>query len=231
MNRDRLKLYDHIIVTKNNLLKGVVSVQNLLDTMTRIRLELARGANPLTGLPGNISIEQELLKRATECPIFSVVYFDLDNFKIYNDKYGFENGDKVILFTSKLLNSVINKYGSEKDFLGHIGGDDFIMVTERERTDALCKRIIRYFDRLIKSFYLPEDRKEGRIPGYDREGRAKWFPFISVSMAVIECEGSEKADLKTLSEKAAQLKCYAKTIPGSVYVRDRRGRVGLTDSG
>ncbi|MCG9969733.1 EAL domain-containing protein [Pelotomaculum terephthalicicum JT] len=230
MNRDRIKIYDYIIVTKNNLLKGVVSVQNLLDTMTRIRLELARGANPLTGLPGNIAIEQELLKRATESSTFSIVYFDLDNFKIYNDKYGFENGDKVILFTSKLLSSVINKYGSEKDFLGHIGGDDFVLVTDRERTDTLCKRIIKYFDRLIKSYYLPEDRKEGRIPGHDRNGLAKWFPFISVSMAVIECEGGEKADLKTLSEKVAQLKCYAKSIPGSVYVRDRRSRVGFTES-
>jgi len=225
MNRDRVKLYDYIIVTKNNLLKGVVSVQNLLDTMTRIRLELARGANPLTGLPGNIAIEQELIRRKTESPLFSVVYIDLDNFKVYNDKYGFERGDNVILFTSKLLSSVINKYGSGREFLGHIGGDDFILVTERECTEALCKRIIKYFDRMIKSYYGPEDREKGGILGYDREGMEKWFPFMSISMAIIECGEGEITDLKVLSEKAAQLKCYAKSIPGSVYVRDRRNRV------
>ncbi|OPY58369.1 MAG: Phytochrome-like protein cph2 [Pelotomaculum sp. PtaU1.Bin035] len=224
MNRDKVKLYDYIIVTKNNLIKGVVSVQTLLDNMTRIRLELARGANPLTGLPGNIAIEQELLRRTAENMLYSIVYIDLDNFKIYNDKYGFENGDNVILFTSKLLSSVINKYGDEKDFLGHIGGDDFILITGRGRADTLCERVIKYFDRLIKSFYAPEDRKEGRIFGRDREGREKWFPFMSISMAIIECGEGETTDLRILSEKAAQVKCYAKSIPGSVYVYDRRNR-------
>lgn len=228
MNRDKLKLYDYIIITKDQLFKGVVSVQTILDTMTRIRLEMARGANPLTGLPGNIAIEQELLRRVSEGVPFSVIYMDLDYFKSYNDKYGFESGDRVILFTSRLLNGILRKYGGEKDFLGHIGGDDFIVISEKERTDALCKRIIKYFDRLIKSFYAPEDQKEGRIFGYDREGREKWFPFISISMAVIECGEGEMVDFKTISEKSAQLKRFAKSIPGSVYVRDRRSRENLT---
>ncbi|MCL6479986.1 MAG: EAL domain-containing protein [Peptococcaceae bacterium] len=230
MNRDKIKLYDYIIVTGKQLFKGVVSVQTLLDTMTRIRLEMARGANPLTGLPGNIAIEQELLRRTSESRPFSIIYTDLDYFKSYNDRYGFESGDRVILFTSRLLNGVLRKYGREKDFLGHIGGDDFIAVTEKEYADALCKRIIRYFDRLIKSFYAPEDRREGRISGYDREGRERWFPFISISMAVIECGEGEMLDLKTISEKAAQLKRFAKSIPGSVYVRDRRNREKLTQN-
>lgn len=228
MNRDKLKLYDLIVVTKNQLFRGVVSVQTILDTMTRIRLEMARGANPLTGLPGNISIEQELLRRTSECLPFSVIYVDLDHFKSYNDKYGFESGDRVILFASSLFNSVLRKYGGEKDFLGHIGGDDFIIITGKERSDVLCKRIIKYFDRLIKPFYEPADRKEGRIFGYDREGQEKWFPFISISMAVIECGEGELADLKVISEKAAQLKRFAKSIPGSAYVRDRRSRENLT---
>jgi len=230
MNRDKLKLYDLIVITKSQLFRGVVSVQTILDTMTRIRLEMARGANPLTGLPGNISIEQELLRRTAESLPFSVIYVDLDHFKSYNDKYGFESGDRVILFASSLLKSVLRKYGGEKDFLGHIGGDDFIIITGKERSDVLCKRIIKYFDRLIKPFYEPADRKEGRIFGYDREGQEKWFPFISISMAVIECGEGELADLKVISEKAAQLKRFAKSIPGSVYVRDRRSRENLTQN-
>jgi len=123
------------------------------------------------------------------------------------------------------LSSIINKYGGERDFLGHIGGDDFILIIESEYTDVLCKRIIKYFDRLIKSYYEPEDRMKGGIIGHDREGLVKWFPFISLSMAVIEC-GEETTNLKALAEKAAQLKCFAKSIPGSVYVRDRRSRFG-----
>ncbi|MCL6559995.1 MAG: EAL domain-containing protein, partial [Firmicutes bacterium] len=220
MNRDKTKLYDYIIVTKNQLLNGVVSVQTILDTMTRNRLEIARGTNPLTGLPGNIAIEQELLRRAYESLAFSVIYLDLDHFKSYNDKYGFESGDRVLLFTSSLLDSVLRKYGGDKDFLGHIGGDDFIIVTGKERADVLCQRIIKYFDRLIKSFYAPEERKKGKILGYDREGTEKWFPFISISIAVIEQGEGEAADLKAISEKAAKLKRFAKSISGSVYVRD-----------
>ncbi|WP_243113789.1 diguanylate cyclase [Desulfofundulus salinus] len=137
MNRDRLKLYDYIVVTRNQMFKGVVSVQTLLDTMTRIRLEMARGANPLTGLPGNIAIEQELSRRAREDEDCAVIYLDLDHFKSYNDRYGFESGDQVILFTAALLSSVVKKFGAKNDFIGHIGGDDFIIITVPEKAEIL----------------------------------------------------------------------------------------------
>lgn len=225
MNREKLKLYDYIIVTKNQHLKGVVSVQMLLDTMTKIRLEMARGSNPLTGLPGNIAIEQEILKRARENDVFTVIYLDLDYFKAYNDKYGFENGDRVLLFIANLLNSVLKKYSSETDFIGHIGGDDFIVVTSPQKSDMICEKIARYFDRLIRTFYTNEDRVSGKIKGCDRSGNEACFPLMSISMAVIDCGGCDGLDdPKKISEKAAQLKYYAKSIPGSVYVKDRRAR-------
>lgn len=222
MSRDKTKLYDYIIVTKNKNLHGVVSVQTLLDTMTKIRLETAKGANPLTGLPGNIAIEQELYRLINEKVRFNIIYIDLDHFKSYNDRYGFERGDRVILFTSRLLNSVLQKFGGEKSFLSHIGGDDFVIIMEKEQTDQVCNKIVKYFDRLIKSFYDEGDRKKGNILGLDREGKEKLFPIMSVSIAVIECEEGTKTSLKSISEKAAQLKRYAKSIPGSIVVKDRR---------
>lgn len=222
MSREKTKLYDYIIVIKNKTLQGVVSVQTLLDTMTKIRLETAKGANPLTGLPGNIALEQELCRLISEDAEFSIVYIDIDNFKSYNDRYGFGRGDRVILFTSRLLNSVLRKYGGQKSFLSHIGGDDFVIILHNEQTDEACHRFIKYFDRLIKSYYDEADRTRGKIQGFDRENKEKYFPLMSVSIAFIECNKDTKCSMKIISEKAAQLKRYAKSIPGSIVVKDRR---------
>jgi len=139
------------------------------------------------------------------------------------------------MFTAKLLTSVIHKYSHrEKDFVGHIGGDDFVLiVTDTEKVDLVCSRTIRYFDRLIKRYYDPEARRQGGIYGYPRgecgEGscQARLFPFISISMAIIDIEKAKGTDLRSISEKAAQLKCYAKSIPSSAFVRDRRGEMAL----
>jgi EAL domain-containing protein (putative c-di-GMP-specific phosphodiesterase class I)/GGDEF domain-containing protein len=222
MNREKLNLYDNIIVTGGQLLKGVVSVQTLLDQMTRIRVETAKGANPLTGLPGNISIEQELYRRHDENVPFSIIFVDLDFFKSFNDKYGFEEGDRIILFTANLLRSAMKKYATNGSFLGHIGGDDFILFVNHDDIDVLCRRYIRYFDHLIRKFYDPEDLKDGKLLGRDRDGNEKWIPVISVSIAVLDVTDGAGIDLKDISAKVAQLKKYAKSLPGSVYVRDRR---------
>jgi len=222
MEREKAKLYDSVVVVKNRIFRGLVSVQSLLDAMTRIRLEMARGANPLTGLPGNNAIEQEFFRRSAAGVPFCLIYLDLDNFKAYNDRFGFENGDRVLLFTARLLLKVVQKYGDEKDFLGHVGGDDFVLITAPPGADEICRRTVRYFDRLIPSFYPPEDRKNGRIPGIGRDGRKQWFPFVSASMALLDCGAGGTTRIGTVSEKAGQLKRFAKSIPGSVYVRDRR---------
>jgi len=223
MNRSKMKLYDSIIVTSDEqLLQGIVSVQTLLDTMTRIRLELAKGANPLTGLPGNIAIEQEHLRYAKNDKSFSIIFIDLDNFKSYNDQYGFEKGDSVLLYTANLLKCGLKEYGDDDAFLGHIGGDDFIIFTAEDAVDSLCRFLIEHFDAGIKDLYSPEDREAGGIMAHDRSGQERWFPFISVSMAVLDCTAETGKDMKEISGKVAQLKQYAKSKPGSVYVRDRR---------
>ncbi len=178
----------------------------------------------MTGLPDSVAIEQELHRLINDNVRFSIIYIDLDYFKSYNDRYGFERGDRVILFTSRLLNSVLQKFGGEKTFLSHIIGDDFVIIIEKEQTDKVCDMFLRYFDRLIKSFYDEGDRGKDGILSFDREGMEKLFPFVSVSMAVIECEEDTTASLKSISEKAAQLKRYAKSISGSIVVKDRRNR-------
>jgi len=222
MNRNKMKLYDNIVVTGNGFIQGIVSVQTLLDTMTRIRLELAKGANPLTGLPGNIAIEQEHQRCVRNGNCCSIIFIDLDNFKSYNDKYGFEKGDTVILYTADLLKDGLRKYGSQDDFLGHIGGDDFIIFTTEDNVDPLCRFLIEHFDEGIKELYSAEDRDAGGIMAHDRSGQERWFPFISVSMAVLDCTVDSDKDMKEISGNAVQLKQYAKSLPGSVYVRDRR---------
>ncbi|AEG59043.1 EAL domain-containing protein [Desulforamulus ruminis] len=220
MSRDKLKLYDDIVITRDTSLYGVVSVQTLLDTMTKIRMEVAKGANPLTGLPGNLTIEGELNNRLTENSPFVCIYMDLDHFKSYNDRYGFENGDRLLLLAARLLTSVVRKFGSATDFIGHIGGDDFVILTHKDKADNLCQQYIRYFDRLVKSLYSAEDRVIGGFYGRDRQGQETWFPFVSVSLAIVECASHCSAE--GLAETAAQLKKYAKSKIGSVYVRDRR---------
>lgn len=222
MGRVPDKLYDLVVVVREGRLLGVVSVQAILDVLARIKLEIARGANPLTGLPGNRAIESELQKLAAAGWPWEIVYVDLDNFKAFNDKYGFDRGDQVILFTARLLSSVLRKYGGEY-FLGHIGGDDFLFALAPAYTAQVCEKFIRYFDRLIGRFYDAKDRAEGGIWGCDRRGEWHKFPFITVSLAVLGKENLECcADLRFVAEKAAQLKKYAKSVPQSIWVRDRR---------
>jgi diguanylate cyclase (GGDEF)-like protein len=225
MNRERLKHNDYIVVESGDRLKGVVSVQTILDALTKVRLEMAKGSNPLTGLPGNNAFEQEIFRRRGSGKAFSFIFVDLDHFKTYNDKYGFERGDQVLLFAARLMRSVLNKYGSGKDFLGHIGGDDYYLFTERDEAEMLCGKTIRYFDRLIRELYDAEDRQEGKVLAEDREGNEKWFPFVSLSMVIIDIDPEETLDLTKTFQALVDLKRYAKSIPGSKFVRDRRKRV------
>lgn len=224
MSREKSNVYDNIIITRNGQYIGVVTVQNLINSLTRIQLEFAKGANPLTGLPGNNAIEEALSERLTGNKPFVLVYVDLDYFKSYNDRYGFDNGDRLLLFTSKIVTGVIRKYGEGDDFIGHLGGDDFVMITSPARVDLICTRLIKYFDRLVRGYYPLEDRLNGGVTGRDRDGRERWFPFVSVSMSLVECFNSLEYNLSTISRKAAELKRFAKSLPGSVYVRDRRSQ-------
>ncbi|MDI6711509.1 MAG: EAL domain-containing protein [Bacillota bacterium] len=222
MNREKPKLYDYVIVTRDGSLAGVVSVQKMLDFITRWQIELAKGANPLTGLPGNIAIEREIEIRGGRGESFSLAYADLDHFKSYNDRYGFENGDRLLLLVARLITRAIRRYGRPSDFAGHIGGDDFVIISTPERIERICQAVVRCFKRLVKDFYRDEDRRRGAVHAPDRDGRVKEFPLVAISMGIIDCAGA--CDARAVAERAAEVKRYAKTVPGSKYVRDRRGQ-------
>lgn len=222
MSREKSKIYDNIIVTRNGRYAGIITVQNLMNSLTRSQLEFARGANPLTGMPGNNAIEEEINARLTGEKPFVLVYVDLDNFKSYNDRYGFESGDHLLLFTSKILSGVCRKCGSPEDFVGHLGGDDFVLITSNDRVEEICRKTIRYFDRLVPAYYPVEDRVKKGVKGMDRDGRDCWFPFVSVSMALVEVNSGLAHTINSISREATGLKKYAKSLEGSVYVRERR---------
>ena len=219
MNRRQENLYDDLLVTENNILVGTVSVQKLLDSITRIQVELAKGANPLTGLPGNVAIEEELTRRCRLGNACSVIYADLDRFKAYNDTYGFEKGDRIILLLADILLHTSKKYGVGGCFVGHIGGDDLIVICYPEAAEKICSVSVQLFERLVKRCFYPADRAKGKFFGQDRNGSQMWLPLVSVSMAVVDC--TDEKSYRTLAERAAYMKKYAKSLPGNVYVFDQ----------
>lgn len=186
------------------------------------RTKSALDANPLTKLPGNISIANEITTRIEQDQPFAVCYIDLDKFKSLNDKYGFSRGDEVIGQTAKILIEAVQKEGNKDDFIGHEGGDDFVVVTTPEKADRLCRAVISAFDHIAPSFYNEEDRKKGFIMGQDRQGKRMKIHFITVSIGVVTTEERKLVHVAEVSEIGAELKKYAKSLPGSNFVKERR---------
>lgn len=223
MARSEEKLYDLVIVIKEGIYFGTVSIINLLKCLTSLQIRSAANANPLTGLAGNLLIEEKLRTLVDTQDPFAILYIDLDNFKAFNDKYGFEHGDKVLLLTANLLNSCISDQSDQlPDFLGHIGGDDFVIITRPEKAKSLCEAFIRRFDEEIRTMYPPADLKIGYITVPDRKGREENYPIMTVSIAVVDNIERQFENYLEIGEIAAQLKKKAKQLPGSVWVGDRR---------
>ena len=197
------------------------------ELLARIRMILRRSsrdldANPLTRLPGNVSILEELKKRIDNKEAFCVAYIDLDKFKVFNDKYGFNHGDQVIRSIARVLIRADAKLGTPNDFIGHIGGDDFVVITAPEKVDSICEEIIKGFDELVPRFYTEEDRKAGYITGKDRQGVQKKFGLLSVSIGVVSNEKRDLDHVAQIGEIGAELKEAAKQNEHSSYVKDKR---------
>ncbi|RJP27405.1 MAG: response regulator [Candidatus Omnitrophota bacterium] len=186
------------------------------------RTEIDLEANPLTRLPGNVSILNELSRRIESQEKFAVCYIDLDKFKSYNDKYGFEHGDQVIRETARILIRSTQELGSQGDFVGHIGGDDFVVVTSLESADGICEKIISDFDKIAPSFYNEHDRKLGYIIGKDRQGREQKVPILSVSIGVVTNEFRKIEHVAQIGEIGAELKEAAKRMEKSNFIKDKR---------
>jgi len=184
------------------------------------RSELEGSANPSTRLPGNIAIERALARRIEQGQPFAVCYCDLDNFKSYNDSYGFLKGDAVIHQTAHVLVAAVERNGNPDDFVGHIGGDDFVLVTTPERMRAVCAAVIESFDALAPLFYNPEARARGYIEGEDRRGRHERFPLVSISIMIVTNERAPIHHMAQVAQRAIELKKIAKQHTGSVYILD-----------
>ncbi len=198
-----------------------------LELEARIDMHLRRSvrdgeASPLTGLPGNRAIEEAIESRIRAGRKFAVCYIDLDDFKAYNDRYGFFAGSEVIKLTAQIMLEAVRIYGGKDDFCGHIGGDDFIIITEMDRTANLCEEVIRLFDARIPGHYDPADRRNGYIVSVDRKGDIQKFPLLTLSISIVHNTYRDLHHPGKIAQIAAEVKKYAKSLEGSNYVYDRR---------
>ena len=181
-----------------------------------------RKVSPLTGLPGNLQIQVELTKKLLKKEEFAILYFDLDNFKEYNDTYGFLKGDEVIKYTAKTILKVMHQYKLEDTFVGHIGGDDFVGIISDVDYDKLCQDIIMRFDNNIKEYFSEEDIERGYLEVANRKGIIEQVPITALSIGVVKVSPGEYRNSLEIGEVGAQVKHLAKTQTGSAYVINRR---------
>lgn len=186
--------------------------------------QLCLDASPLTRLPGNIAIERVLIEKMRCGEKFALCYADLDNFKFYNDRYGFAAGSEVLKMTGMVVRDAQRSMGNHDDFVGHIGGDDFVVITSPERVSVLCEKIIQDFDREIVNHYRPEDLASGKLVGVDRYGVERSFNIMSISIAVVSDVHRDIKSPTEIAKIAAEIKDYVKRLPGSNYLVDRRRR-------
>lgn len=213
---------DDLIVSPFELSELLMRIQSVIR-----RVRQTKDSNPLTGLPGNVSITEEIKRRIANDEKFAVCYVDLDNFKAYNDRYGYEKGDEVIKFLAKTINEVLKTKENKKDFLGHIGGDDFIVITDISSTDisimeTISNEIISGFEKNIINFYNNEDKEKGYITVKNRRGQVQLLPIMSISIGIAHNTKRNLYNAVQVSEIVAELKEYAKTKKGSNVAIDRR---------
>jgi diguanylate cyclase (GGDEF)-like protein len=184
--------------------------------------EISLDASPLTRLPGNIAIERILTKRLKEESPFAVCYADLDNLKAYNDRYGHIKGSDVIKMAGDIILEAVRDHAEEDAFVGHVGGDDFVMVVAQENVAPVCEEIIKEFGRGIAAHYTPEDVARGAIEGIDRYGVPRIFPIMTISIAVVICQKGEYDSAVEIARTTAEIKDYVKGKLGSNYMVNQR---------
>ncbi len=191
------------------------------ELLARIRTQLRRiqqnFLSPLIGLPGGFQVELAINYKLNGAEPWSILYLDLDNFKAFNDVYGFLTGNDLIRLVGRICQRVVRQYGNPDDFVGHVGGDDFIVVTTPEHAYVLCRCISEEYKKESTAFYRPEDLRRGSITGVDRKGRAFQFPLISLSIGVVTNHMPRPHSIQEVSYLAAEAKYYAKQSTDNVY--------------
>lgn len=201
-------------IDKDYLYYTIKNIVRLMYTNRRV--------SPLTGLPGNVQIQTEMKKRLLKKEEFAILYFDLDNFKAYNDLYGFTKGDEIIKFTARTIAVNVHNSECEDSFVGHIGGDDFIAIVSETDYEQICKQVIQEFDEKVLDFFNKEDVERGYVEVANRKGIIEQFPLTSISIGVVAVDVGRFNNILEIGEVGAQVKHIAKTIMGSTYVIDRR---------
>lgn len=223
-NTDRGHRLDVLRESVEYYIKKPVDTDYLYYTVKNLNrlLNINRRISALTGLPGNVQIHAELKKRIAKGEEFSVLYLDLDNFKAYNDVYGFLKGDQIIEFTAQTIIKCTHQFFLEDSFIGHIGGDDFIAIVPSAEVDNVCQSIIATFDKEVTRFFTDEDLERGYIEVANRKGIMEQFPLTSISIGVVIVEKGRFSNILEIGEVGAQVKHVAKSIMGSSYAIDRR---------
>ena len=195
----------------------LLRVKNVLEWNIR-----QKEANPLTGLPGNTAIEREMIARISQKAPYAFLYVDIDNFKGFNDYYGYQKGDDIIEFMADVLRRTVVKLGGNDDFVGHIGGDDFVMVVAPSRAEIMAQYVVDEFDKGTLLLLDQEDVKRGYLEVRDRQGELKRIPVMSVTIALVKSTDNQIEHFAEVNDIASSLKEYGKRIVGSVVVKERR---------
>jgi GGDEF domain-containing protein len=208
---------DEVIPEGMDSAEGVRRLESLLA-----RSDRDLGVHPSTRLPGAGAIEEEIKRRLAQPGMFAVCYADLDHFKEYNDRYSYNEGDRVIRILAMLLHDVVKGLCGERAFVGHIGGDDFIFIVPYESIAETCDEITSTFDLLVPYQYSEPDRRAGYFFGKDRRGVLDRVPLMTLSIGVVTNAQRTFKEPRQVSRLATEMKTYAKTLSGSVYSIDRR---------
>ncbi len=195
-------------------------------TLSVMRSERVVEMNPLTRLPGNISINRQIQDRLDRKDAFALAYADLDYFKPFNDRYGFGRGDEVIRITGRLILNIVRNRQPQDSFIGHIGGDDFVFIVSPDLAEGVSQEIIDAFDRIVPAFYDPADREKGVIQSVDRRGNADAFPIMGISIGINDTRSGNFSHYGEITESAAEMKKYAKQFKGSCYRYNKRQDAG-----
>jgi PleD family two-component response regulator len=195
----------------------LLRVRNVLEWSMK-----QKEANPLTGLPGNRAIEKELQRRIENKEAFAFLYLDIDNFKPYNDHYGYQKGDEAILFLADIVTEAVNSLGGASDFVGHIGGDDFVVITSPSRAEFIGRHIIDEFDKGSLILLHEDDIRRGCMEIRSRLGEVRRLPLMSLTIALVSDEDGKLKHYAQVNDIATELKRYGKGMLGSVVVRERR---------
>jgi diguanylate cyclase (GGDEF)-like protein len=212
-------LFNGFIITEHGRYLGMGTGHDLMREITQMQINAARYANPLTQLPGNVPIDEHIDRLLASGTRFWVCYFDLDHFKPFNDVYGYRRGDDVIQLTGKIL---AGHCDGDRDFVGHIGGDDFMVLFQSEDWEARCQAVLAEFEQNVQDFYSIDDRERGGYISEDRQGRKVFYSLMSLSIGAIRVEPRQYYTHHQIATAAAESKKQAKKIHGNSLFIDRR---------